>query len=270
MIADRHPLVVRQQRVVGAEQLADVGRVMDADIEVGVVADRRRQVQRAVGGLSAAGGSTLPCSARARREQLDKPSAQGPARARTKRQQRVQSVGPAAASAACRASPSSSPRGKSAARSRISSPIATPPRGPPPGGLNTPKRQVLDREVGMAVGRGDPAAAFGIVRGVGHRILSAARAGSGRSASCSSLPVVAVVLLQLLEPGGVGGDPLREAGLEHEGHGALELVRLQLGVARTLERVAVGAVRQHDVVQRAAARHEALRLGVVLRRRSGP
>ena len=39
VIADRHPLVVGHQRVVGAEQLADRGRVMDAGVEVGVVAD---------------------------------------------------------------------------------------------------------------------------------------------------------------------------------------------------------------------------------------
>ena len=42
MVADRHPLVVGQQRVVGPEQLADVRRVVDAGVEVGVVADARR------------------------------------------------------------------------------------------------------------------------------------------------------------------------------------------------------------------------------------
>ena len=45
MIADRHPFVVRQQRIVRPEQLADIGRVVDADVEIGVVADARRQVQ---------------------------------------------------------------------------------------------------------------------------------------------------------------------------------------------------------------------------------
>ena len=63
---------------------------------------------------------------------------------------------------------------------------------------------------------------------------------------------------------GIGGDALREARLEHEGERAFELVRLQLGVARVLEGFDVGAMRQHGVVQRHAARHEALRLGVVL------
>ena len=50
MIADRHELVVRQQRVVGPELLADVGGVVDPDIEVGVVTDARRQMDVAVRG----------------------------------------------------------------------------------------------------------------------------------------------------------------------------------------------------------------------------
>ena len=43
MIADRHPFIVVQQRIVGAEQLADIGGVMDAHIEVGIIANRHRQ-----------------------------------------------------------------------------------------------------------------------------------------------------------------------------------------------------------------------------------
>src|SRR5690242_5470681 len=39
VIADGHPLVVRHQRLVGAKQLADCSRVMDAGVEVGVVTD---------------------------------------------------------------------------------------------------------------------------------------------------------------------------------------------------------------------------------------
>ena len=39
VVADGHPLVVGQQRVVGAEHLADGGGVEDAGVEVGVVAD---------------------------------------------------------------------------------------------------------------------------------------------------------------------------------------------------------------------------------------
>ena len=44
VIADRHIFVVGQQRIVGPELLADIGRVMDADVEIGVVADQARQV----------------------------------------------------------------------------------------------------------------------------------------------------------------------------------------------------------------------------------
>ena len=39
VVADRHPLVVRQQRVVRPEHAADVGGVMHRGVEVGVVAD---------------------------------------------------------------------------------------------------------------------------------------------------------------------------------------------------------------------------------------
>lgn len=49
MVANRHVLVVGQQRVVGAEQFADVLRVLDTDVEVGVVIDPRRYVHLAIG-----------------------------------------------------------------------------------------------------------------------------------------------------------------------------------------------------------------------------
>jgi hypothetical protein len=45
VVADRHPLVVGQQRRIGAKQLADGGGVVDAGVEIGVVADTARQVQ---------------------------------------------------------------------------------------------------------------------------------------------------------------------------------------------------------------------------------
>ena len=57
---------------------------------------------------------------------------------------------------------------------------------------------------------------------------------------------------------------LREAGLEHEAHGVVQLLGLQLRVRRALEGVLVGPVRQHHVVQGHAARNEALGLGIVL------
>ncbi len=48
VIADRHVFVVRQQRIVGAEQLADIGGVIDAGVEIGVIANVERQMEFAV------------------------------------------------------------------------------------------------------------------------------------------------------------------------------------------------------------------------------
>src|SRR3954451_25420213 len=45
VIADRHIFVVWKQRIVRPELLADVGGVMNADVEVGVVADEAGYVQ---------------------------------------------------------------------------------------------------------------------------------------------------------------------------------------------------------------------------------
>src|SRR5206468_7225843 len=45
VVTDRHIFVVGQQRVVGPELLADIGRVMNADVEVSVVADQAGHVQ---------------------------------------------------------------------------------------------------------------------------------------------------------------------------------------------------------------------------------
>src|SRR5207253_2896764 len=52
VIADRHVFVVRQQRVVGPEQLAGVGGVVDTGKEVGVVADGGRKLEAAIGGAA--------------------------------------------------------------------------------------------------------------------------------------------------------------------------------------------------------------------------
>ena len=48
VVADRDVLVVRQQRIVGPELTADVGCVVNADVEIRVIADLRRQMQRAL------------------------------------------------------------------------------------------------------------------------------------------------------------------------------------------------------------------------------
>ena len=70
--------------------------------------------------------------------------------------------------------------------------------------------------------------------------------------------------------GGIFGHALAEAGLEHEGERVGELHRLQFDIAGMLEGIDVGPVRQHRVVQREAARHEALGLGVIDADTPGP
>ncbi|MFN9907340.1 MAG: hypothetical protein ACK56F_14670, partial [bacterium] len=45
MVADRHPLVVGQQRIVGAEHAAHVRGVVHRRVEVGVVTHLHRQKQ---------------------------------------------------------------------------------------------------------------------------------------------------------------------------------------------------------------------------------
>jgi hypothetical protein len=75
MIADRHIFIIGQQRAVGPELAADIGGVMDADIEIGIVADRRGQMERAVCDAACSDGST---AARLRRvgQQLRQPPPQ--------------------------------------------------------------------------------------------------------------------------------------------------------------------------------------------------
>jgi hypothetical protein len=50
VVADGYPLVVGQQGLIGAEEFADVGGVVDSGVEVGVVADGGGEQQFAIGG----------------------------------------------------------------------------------------------------------------------------------------------------------------------------------------------------------------------------
>ena len=87
-------------------------------------------------------------------------------------------------------------------------------------------------------------------------------------------PVVEVFLeglpagvVLVLAGGGVHGEfggAADEAGLEHEGQGAVELDGLQFGGAGAFEGFGVGAVAGHAVVQAGSAGNEAFGLGVVL------
>ena len=42
MIANRNPLIIRHQRLIGAKQFADIGRMMDRGVKIRVVANLRR------------------------------------------------------------------------------------------------------------------------------------------------------------------------------------------------------------------------------------
>ena len=167
MIADRHVLVVRQQRVVGPELLADIGRVMDADIEVGVVADRApagaSQSEAACRQLStswALGSASAEQSDSRRRS------------ARRRRSPRARSALSVSPELACRAS-ARRPGDRLAHSARDRGSVADRRRRPlaPPSRAEDAERKVLDRKVGMAVGTNSPNCASGIVCFVdeGHR-----------------------------------------------------------------------------------------------------
>ena len=116
VVADRQVAPVRQQRLdVGAEQAAEVRRVLDRRVEVDVVGDLERQVQR-----------------RRRR---------GRSRARRRaRRPPPTPAGPAAISGVQRGSGEDA--GPTAARSSTRSPSRAPTRGGWPGGEKTPSGRV--------------------------------------------------------------------------------------------------------------------------------
>ena len=138
------------------------------------------------------------------------------------------------------------------------------------------ERQVLDREVRAGrVGRCHPAAQRGVVRGVEAR-HAARRSVSARGGGASgvrlpggevlrqALPALRVVLLQLRALQRVARRADHGARLEHERHGVGDAHRPGgIGAARLVEGRGIRAVAAHAVVQRGAARLEALRLGVV-------
>ena len=190
VIGDRHVLVVRQQRIVRPQHPAGIGGVMDAGEEIGEVADPRRQVHRAIGrareqqrlhafDLAPLGAVGI--------EQLRQAAPAAPRAARRRARTARLSRGPPAASAARFASPENSPASLAILRSKISSPIATPPRGSLARLAVDAERQVLDREIRMAVGALDPAPAFGVMRCVDHQSPIVQRP-SHITESCNNAP----------------------------------------------------------------------------------
>ncbi len=64
VIADRDVLVIRQQRIVGAELAPDVGCVMNTDVKIRVVADVRRQMHLHSDALCRCGSTAPRCPPR--------------------------------------------------------------------------------------------------------------------------------------------------------------------------------------------------------------
>ena len=191
VIADRDPLVVGQQRIVGPEHAAHVGGVVHRGVEIGVVARPGpaaaaplRPAAPAAGrrGGGWRGRPRLPASSRS--------AACSRSAVQYGRAQRHQPVergrgaglrGPLRqpAEVARRRAP---PPGRGSRRRSRRRPRGSSSSSPT---WKTAERQVLDREVGMAVGRLDPGAASGVVRPVHarrrHRRRREARSPSGSS-----------------------------------------------------------------------------------------
>src|SRR5262245_23078818 len=64
-----------------------------------------------------------------------------------------------------------------------------------------------------------------------------------------ALPALEVILLQLGRFHRIAREAHGKARLEHEGHGVVELVRLEIGLAGALPGLRVRPVRRHAVVQ---------------------
>ncbi len=160
MVTDRHVFVVRHQRIVGPEQLARIGGVIDAGEEVGVVADRCRHFQAAVGGAvqqPGPGGFSAGAVRAIGIEQLADTAAQGHARFGTEREQRIErGTGRGLRGGGrCAGEQAEFDRG-----GEIENLVADRDAAARRAALRAEyaKRQVLDREVGMLVRRSDPAA----------------------------------------------------------------------------------------------------------------
>ncbi len=172
MIADRHIFIVGQQRIVGAEQAADIGRVMDAGVKVGVVADRGGQMERA--GRRVVQQRRDLAAELAVGEQLGHAAPQRQPRDRAETEQRIERR--AGSSFGCDLrGPFEQPA--CGERAQIEDEVAD---GDSAASLRARRenaeRQILDREIGMAGRALDPAGALQIVRRVdlrGHRGNSA-------------------------------------------------------------------------------------------------
>jgi hypothetical protein len=160
VIADRHVFVIRQQRIVGAEQLTRIGGVVDAGEKVGVVADRRRKLEAAiVGAVNEARPQRFDLGAipAIGVENVAEAAAERNARLAAEREQRVEGRA---------ASGLGGPPGEPIEQAELERggevEDLVPDRDAAAGSAfrrrEYAQRQVLDRKVGVLIGRGDPAA----------------------------------------------------------------------------------------------------------------
>ena len=132
VIADRHPFVVRRQRVVGAEQAPNVGRMKYRCIEIGEVADRERQQQLGVGRAWSDAGRARADSHRCRlRRRAARQTARGavPSSAAGRARRARSGSCRGTRRPAARAAPPNPSASAAAATSSTQSPIATPNTG---------------------------------------------------------------------------------------------------------------------------------------------
>ncbi len=196
VIADGDVLVVRQQRIVRAEQLADVVGVMDADIEVGVVAYPGRQmhptaIRRLQQRLAHALQLLAPLAVF--RQQVLQRLAQRLARRCAQVEEDVEAAG---AGGLRRLGGLSFEQPCLAGNAQVEDAVAhrdTAARLPTVA-TEDAQRQVGEGKLRMAVGRLDPTAQLCSCRHglYGHVISrSCRRSWSGRSSSCRSHPAAA-------------------------------------------------------------------------------
>ncbi len=167
VVADGHPLVIWQQRVVGAEEFAHGGRVMDAGVEVGVVTDHAGQ-----GHLRISLRQQAPCQ----RDLLPAGSTEFDRQHRTQLAACHRSQCHEALQVARRQGlehrghvccPGPFRGGEAQVQHLVADRDTDPPRLVDAGTTEAPERQVLDRKVGgRVVCRLDPTLQCGVVGGI--------------------------------------------------------------------------------------------------------
>ncbi len=177
MIADGNVLVVGQQRIVGAEQFADIGGVMDADVEIGVVRDARGQVQRGFGHRHQQ-RFDLRALGRAFGQERGDTAAQRAARAGTQGQQGIERFAGSGAGGVQRIA---FEQGRGGQRAEVEDHV--PDGDAAPGSFIAAREdaegQVLDRKIAVAVRAFDPGAQSAVMGFVdrGHGLTSSVGAG---------------------------------------------------------------------------------------------